>query len=666
MAKSTKGNCYLCGAELGKTAMKNHLLKDHDSESGQECRLFRIEGAYDKNYWLYVDIPVDKTLNVLDKFLRKIWLECCGHLSEFQGAGKSTRVGRFSEGDQFLHLYDFGSTTETLITVMGTTWRPPQKEAVRLLARNVPPQFSCNKCGALAEYVDAEGLWVDESPFYCAKCAGKYADEDMLLPVTNSPRMGVCGYAGELDTFTFVQPSGAPASAPRTSARKGPRKELRKQPENSVAGLYPDELYELAFAFRSAKPWDRLYEDELFAIPLPNGETGYCSVMGKRGEHFALAVYPGEQGLQSFQHVQEAADAIEWFELPNPLKMQEYMLSQMCIQCSLENKNMLLPEELSSVRDYAARHNIRFRGSNSFPQFLEYRPAAYPARITSEEDIQILCEALRAALAVNERLLNAQWVELEKEPLGFSDGLAAARPLPVLARVQDGYTWSIGMLPGVISPDYPRPVLRDDILLARLKRAKKRNTTWVCDVVMCPQPVQEEEDGAPVFPYILFMADKETEAALMPAMVCGYEQEADTLLHNLGERMLESCVPRRMVVTDDRTHAFLEAFTGSLGIELVQADSDELLEDLEAEFMDISTDGGTDDLDEEDMAELAAGLLMNLDDAALLRLPQPVWENLRAAINEGDVSVEVKDRFCEVNEKRRGHTSAKPTKPDSQ
>lgn len=27
---ATKGNCYLCGAELGKTAMKNHILKEHN------------------------------------------------------------------------------------------------------------------------------------------------------------------------------------------------------------------------------------------------------------------------------------------------------------------------------------------------------------------------------------------------------------------------------------------------------------------------------------------------------------------------------------------------------------------------------------------------------------------------------------------------------------
>jgi len=209
MAASTKGNCYLCGAELGKTAMKNHILKEHSARAGgQECRLLKIEGAYDKNYWLFVDMPVTATLSSLDTFLRKIWLECCGHLSQFQGAGKSSKLSRFSSGDQFLHEYDMGSTTETLITVIGPTWRDPQKTAVRLLARNIPPQFRCTECGAPATNICTECIYEMDNPFYCDACAAKHEHEDMLLPVTNSPRMGVCGYCGELDTFAFVPPEG--------------------------------------------------------------------------------------------------------------------------------------------------------------------------------------------------------------------------------------------------------------------------------------------------------------------------------------------------------------------------------------------------------------------------------------------------------------------------
>lgn len=203
---AVKGNCYLCGKELGKTAMKNHIEKEHSAEDGQECRLLKIEGAYDKNYWLYVDIPASSDLSVLDSFLRKIWLECCGHMSAFSGqygeVDMTRKIGTFNTGDILLHEYDFGSTTETLITIVSTVYRKQQR-GVRLLARNIPMTFVCRKCGKPAELINTEDF-DDPNPFYCISCAKK-DDElyEMSLPITNSPRMGVCGYTGELDTYAF-------------------------------------------------------------------------------------------------------------------------------------------------------------------------------------------------------------------------------------------------------------------------------------------------------------------------------------------------------------------------------------------------------------------------------------------------------------------------------
>ena len=215
MAVTTKGNCYLCGAEISKSAMKNHILKKHSSE-GQECALLKVEGAYEKGYWLYIDVPLDETLEAVDQFLRNIWLECCGHMSTFHmkgdywdedtDYGKAFVVGSFPTGAQLIHEYDMGDTTETLVTVMGRIRRPLQKEAVRLLARNVPPKFTCADCGAEADYIDTEAIYNSGNPFCCAKCA-KERDESILLPVTNSPRMGVCGYAGERDCYAFVAPA---------------------------------------------------------------------------------------------------------------------------------------------------------------------------------------------------------------------------------------------------------------------------------------------------------------------------------------------------------------------------------------------------------------------------------------------------------------------------
>ena len=209
MAKVQKGYCTICGAELGKVAMKNHILKIHsDAAEAQDCVLIKAEGAYDKNYWLYFDAPATSTLSTVDRFLRKIWLECCGHMSGFMGpgyreVGKARKLGNFPAGAQLLHQYDYGSTTELIITFVGPTRRPAQREAVRLLARNAPFEYTCGLCGKPAGYVDVERMYDDDNPFRCRACV-EAEEPEMLLPVTNSPRMGVCGYAGELDTEPYT------------------------------------------------------------------------------------------------------------------------------------------------------------------------------------------------------------------------------------------------------------------------------------------------------------------------------------------------------------------------------------------------------------------------------------------------------------------------------
>ena len=210
MAAATKGNCYICGATLAKVAMEKHIIELHgDDKGGQACRLVKAEGAYPKGYWLYFDVAADKTLSAVDGFLRRIWLECCGHLSEFClpgdfEIGKSRKLSSFDEGDILIHRYDFGTTTETILTVLGSTTRKQQRGIVRLLARNVPPVFKCKECGEKAFYIAALMDDTTVINYYCFKCGEKIdEDEYFMLHVTNSPRMGQCGYSGELDDFTF-------------------------------------------------------------------------------------------------------------------------------------------------------------------------------------------------------------------------------------------------------------------------------------------------------------------------------------------------------------------------------------------------------------------------------------------------------------------------------
>jgi hypothetical protein len=106
-------------------------------------------------------------------------------------------------GTKFTHEYDFGSTTELRLRVVGEREGVPldDEDPVTLLARNDPPDIRCVVCGEPATQVCTSCNWQDQG-WLCDKCAPKHeCGEEMLLPVVNSPRVGVCGYTGELDYF---------------------------------------------------------------------------------------------------------------------------------------------------------------------------------------------------------------------------------------------------------------------------------------------------------------------------------------------------------------------------------------------------------------------------------------------------------------------------------
>jgi hypothetical protein len=97
----------------------------------------RAEAARAPSYWLDLEIRAEARLHVLDSFLRDAWLECCEHLSAFA-------------------------------------------------------------IGGVRYEVEPTAIWdLPTDPFGGPRSRSMNASlEGAFLPVANSPRMGVCGYAG--------------------------------------------------------------------------------------------------------------------------------------------------------------------------------------------------------------------------------------------------------------------------------------------------------------------------------------------------------------------------------------------------------------------------------------------------------------------------------------
>lgn len=201
--------------------MSRHLascLEAHAPSDGRAIRLLRlrIEDAYSPLYLIDVEIKAGTTLATLDGFLRQHWLECCGHLSSFyigdteytvpmemmdmcldsDARDMNVKVGKvLTRGNSFRHLYDFGTSTELKLRVVDERQGNIGAAQLRRLSQNEEQEWACEACGHISTSVCTQCMWEIENLFYCdAHSQGHGCDEEMLLPVVNSSRMGQCAY----------------------------------------------------------------------------------------------------------------------------------------------------------------------------------------------------------------------------------------------------------------------------------------------------------------------------------------------------------------------------------------------------------------------------------------------------------------------------------------
>jgi hypothetical protein len=178
--------------------------------------LLRVSSRYMPEYWLFVDANASSCkLADIDSFLRRTWLECCGHLSHFiigdeeyesspdpEFRSKNMRVALdrvLGAGATFGYEYDYGSTTELVLRVVAVRpGRLKKGPPLMLVARNDPICFECTSCKkAVATDVCSVCFWEGPKAMFCASCLKHHkCGEDMALPIVNSPRTGVCGYTG--------------------------------------------------------------------------------------------------------------------------------------------------------------------------------------------------------------------------------------------------------------------------------------------------------------------------------------------------------------------------------------------------------------------------------------------------------------------------------------
>ncbi len=217
--KQTRGSCTYCGRKMTRGGMSRHLqtcakwqevVASVSQKRGKKESLYhlQVQDAWGGDFWLHLEMPGSATLEDLDTYLRAIWLECCGHMSQFSFDGwRSDEIsmhrrvsGIFEPGIELTHIYDFGTSSETLVKVVAVReGKAILPRPVVLMARNDQPEAYCIECEQPASRLCMECLYEYDTPgMLCDEHAKTHPHDDYgePVPLVNSPRLGMCGYDG--------------------------------------------------------------------------------------------------------------------------------------------------------------------------------------------------------------------------------------------------------------------------------------------------------------------------------------------------------------------------------------------------------------------------------------------------------------------------------------
>lgn len=247
-------------------------------------------------------------------------------------------------------------------------------------------------------------------------------------------------------------------------------------------------LYDAASRFKTLGCWNWMYDSDTFGVQDPeSGEIGYCGVMGKLKEVFALVVYLGERGRETYLRIQQGK-----------VRPDEALFVQDCLMASFEDRAYLDKEDLQVIKGLG----LKFRGKASWPLFRRYEPG-YREWFVSAAEARFLTAALEQTMDVALRLRENK--ELLTPP---KDGQQLVRTPKTK---DDGLEWADKwMKPKAVRNAHVIVPIPDELRLQRIKTAASGECgPWEADFFHMPAAVIEGKKK-PHFPRLLLFADHES------------------------------------------------------------------------------------------------------------------------------------------------------------
>lgn len=310
-------------------------------------------------------------------------------------------------------------------------------------------------------------------------------------------------------------------------------------------------LYDAALKFKELECWDFMEESDIFGVKNPvNGEIGYCCIMGGAGEHFALAVYQGTEGLEGYLKIRSG----EYISPAESLHLQK------CLMASFEDRKYLSDKDRKIIK----KLRLKFRGRNAWTLFRSCRPGHHPWYLTGDE-ARYLTLTLQQTIEVYQRFEDDPDMLIPPDDEAYDSYLVR---VPV--KEEDGMIWKDEWVePEPIDREIVTDVVDENRLKEIKKIASKGKNAWEMDFFFTLQGVQENKDERPYYPRILLLVDHHSGTMLNYRIPEPSEYRSEIQEHILDTAYRMKSLPKEIMVRREEVFELLEPIAAGLGIELI-------------------------------------------------------------------------------------------------
>ncbi len=288
-------------------------------------------------------------------------------------------------------------------------------------------------------------------------------------------------------------------------------------------------LYDRADALYALAPWTWMLEDQLFAVQDPDtGVLGICSVMGTLGEHLAIAVYLGAEGLAGYQALRAEQD---------PEDMAEAFVRQNALQLSYESADLLDPRDRRVVKALGRK----YRGANAWPRFRSQRPGYLPWHLTPDE-ARLFLGVLDQVIQVVPRVCD--------EPTM----LDTIRPSHLMCRVRRDGVWGDEQVaipaggetvPVAATPSLTAAALAD----LQTKSTGPRRGVWEIDYAPMDGGIMDKGDDRPILGFLALIVEAQSGFILGTEILKSGDLAGQFFSFVLGALQKIPFVPARLQVS---------------------------------------------------------------------------------------------------------------------